>query len=362
MSPAIQEIARSFASLAFACLAARADAAPIALAYDDLDEVKTVRTPLTASNPLRMTGLINNTSTGSIVNELSFVAGSSSLALSAGWLIAPPSNRTLGVNIDLLDSSNAVIASDTFINTNGGLARSSLTASGLIAGAAYRLLFTGTAVGAGRYQIDLVDGSVAPPVPDLLPATPASTDHYLFDTHQGTKSGTATLGPDGTLSIDGVLANDGLSAIDDLFRFRLTGGTLSAGIEWIVCLPGDPLRTVGVNVDVLDSFDTVVISDTFRGLIDGQAFSQFSQSGLPNGDYTLHFTGLGANGGGRYRIDLATNATPPAFQPIVTVPPTAVPEPQVLVLLGSGLLAMAWRRRARRSCNGAVPAEVVVER
>ena len=325
-----------------------AQAAPLELAYDSLSESKTTFSPLNAANPVRLTGLLNNTSPGSIVDTYSFVAGSSSLALTAGWLFTLPANRTTGVNIDLFDATNTVIASDTLISNAGGLAQSRLTATGLVAGAMYHLEFTGTAFGAGRFQIDLVDGATAPPLPIVAPALPASTDHFLFDTHLGTKSATATLDAGDTIVIDGAIANDGAQSIENEFTFRLTGGTVSAGIEWVVGLVTDPLRTVGVNVDLSDSMGNVVLSDSFKGVFNGEAFSQFSASGLPDGDYTLAFTGFGANGGGRFRIDLATSATPPGFRPIVAVPPNAVPEPAPLSLLVAGL-ALLGLTRPRRS-------------
>jgi hypothetical protein len=119
----------------------------------------------------------------------------------------------------------------------------------------------------------------------------------------------------------------------------VTSGTLSAGIEWIVGAQ-DPRRTVGVNVDLLDAFNTVVASDSFVGIFGDQAFSQLLVTSLLSGNYTLRFTGTAVLGG-RYRVHLTTDATPPGFEPINDGPAVVVPEPGSLALLLAAL-ALLW--------------------
>ena len=334
---------RTWLALFAAFVLHAAAAAPIDLVYDSPRESKALGTPLSASTPVRIDGRLAGT--GSIVDTLSFVAGSTALSMSAGWLLAPASNRTVGVNIDLFDSSNMLVASDTFLGSDGTLASSRLAASGLTAGASYRLEFTGTAIGFGRFHMDLADGTVVLPISVLPPVAP-DVNAARFDTRIGSKSFPTTLSAGRSFVIDG--AFDGGGAIDDQFEFVVTDGTLSAGIEWIVNTATDPVRTVGVNVDVFDSLHNLVVSDTFLGVTAGQAFSQLVATGLANGTYTLEFTGLAPNARGRYRIDLATSATAPGFRPIVDVPVLAVPEPSTLALMAWAGMALVLAGRGSR--------------
>jgi hypothetical protein len=336
------EVFRAYLSPLLALAAAvSAHAVPLSLHYDQRFEQKVTFAPLTAASPVRLEGLLTDVISGGIRNEYSFLAGSSAVSLSAGWLTAPLSNRTIGVNIDIVDSSNTLVATDTFIGVVNDLARSQLTASNLTPGANYRVIFTGTAIGFGRYQIDLVDSAFAPPVAPLPPALPVA-DHRLFDTHIGNKTDSDPILASDQLVLDGVLSQDGGFAISNRYTFMLGTDTLSAGIVWVFGDSGEPRRTIGVNVDLLDANDIVVATDTLNGLIDGQAFSQFVASGLAPGEYSLLFTGNGVNGGGRYRIELGTSATAPDFRPIVDVPSTEIPEPGSVALLMLGTLLLGF--------------------
>jgi len=331
-------------------LTSTAFAAPTSLAYDRFVETKTVGSPLQAGTTLRIDGALVDSTTSSIANTLFFTMGSTSLSVSAGWLVAPAQNATVGVNLDLFDFNHNLVASDVFLGVNGSLATSLLNASNLIAGGRYELLFTGSAAQAGRYGLALTAGAPGPAVDTLAAANPPA-NRALFDTHVGEKTLGSTLANGAELIIDGKMEDDALSGIVNEVKFTSTASRLSAGIEWIIGGTTDPQRTVGVNVDIFDASNSLVASDSFQGITDGQAFSQLTASSIGPGAYTLRFTGTAALGG-RYRIHLTTNEVPPGFEAIVDSPPvTNVPEPESWALLAAGLVALVGRgiRRANRT-------------
>jgi len=327
-------------ALLLAAFGATANAAPLTLTYDSYSENKTLETMLAASTPLRLDGLMPDRGGGSVVQTLTFIAGSTDLSMSAGWRIAPTGVRMVGVNIDLFDAASTVVFSDTFGGVNSGLAQSQFLASGLTVGGEYTLMLTGTAIQGGRYQIDLATGGGPLAIPPV-PVVATSADHALFDTLKDDKV-LGSIDPGDMLVLDGIIGESG--AITNVAELTLTGGALSAGITWLIA-PGDQ-RTVGVNVDLLDATNTVVASDTFEGIFSGQAFSNFALDGLV-GNYRLVFTG-NALQGGRYRINLGTSLTPPDFMPI---PTGGVPEPQTWALLVAGFAGVGVAMRRRRASH-----------
>ena len=349
-------ICRSGGALVLACAVMVAAAStpapclalPMTFTFDSVRESKPTTVSLNGASPIHVEGRLRDVTSTAIENTFTFTAGSTSFAMSAAWLVAPLENRTVGVNIDVFDFINTLVVSDTFTGVVGNQATSQFVASGLTPGATYTLHFTGTALQAGRYVLDLVDGSVPPAAVPPIPVVTPVVNQLVFDTHNGTKNLGVNITPGTSFRIDGILPDEKEAGITDSFTFVLTSDTLSAGIEWIVAAGAQ--RTVGVNVDIVDALNNVVASDTFMGLLDGQAFSQFVATGLSPGTYRLLFTGTAALGG-RYHIDLSTDRTPPGFAPIVDA---AVPEPSPLLLLalGSALLlalrAPSGRHKALR--------------
>lgn len=329
--------------------------APLTLTYDSFIESKTIQTPLASDRPIRLDGRLRDIGGGAIDNRFVFVPDSSSLSLSAGWLIQPPGNRTIGVNIDLVDGFNNVVSTDVFLGLDGSLARSQMTATNLVPFARYQLVFTGNAAESGRYQVDLVSGATPPPIAPVAVATPPA-DRAVFDTEVGSKDFGSILAPGGRLQIEGILGPEQVGALTNEIDFATTSSTLSAGITWLVSAPGDPRRLVGVNVDLLDGDGNVVSTDAFEGLFDGQAFSRFSVAGLTPGLYSLRLTG-NAIQEARYRIDLETSATAPDFRPIID-DPVAVPEPatwklMLAAMLGVGILGALRSRQPALDAAGA---------
>ncbi len=326
-------------------IAATAHGAPVTLTYDTFNENKRLLTAIDASTPVRLDGLIPDRNGGALGQTFTFVAGSSDLSMSAGWRVAPPEVRTIGVNIDLFDAANNLVASDVFSGVSGDLAASQFSTSGLTVGAVYTLQFTGTALEGGRYQVDLAAGAAPPPTPPT-PVVPTSPEVSLFDTLSGGKFYGRVFDHGDSLLIDGVFGESG--SIFNVANLTLTGGPLSGGITWLVA-PGD-LRTIGVNVDLFDAANMLVASDSFMGVTDGQAFSNFAVDGLI-GNYRLVFSGT-ATQGGRYRINLGQDLTAPGFMPIPTGG-GVVPEPQswALLLVGFGSMGVALRRRRAGWCQ-----------
>ena len=101
---------------------------------------------------------------------------------------------------------------------------------------------------------------------------------------------------------------------------------------------GSGPRLVGVNIDIFDSSNSLVLSDTFAGVLAGFAHSTFSGDIAP-GTYTLVATG---NGIRESSLDVSMTVQAPA------------PEPATygLLLSGIGLLAFAgWRLKRQDTYN-----------
>jgi hypothetical protein len=90
-----------------------------------------------------------------VSNVLKFRPGESALRVNTSWVVGEPDAkfRLIGVNVDLLDASGSVIASDTFQGLVAGTALSTLLTDGLVPGTLYQLKITGTAVARGSYSM-----------------------------------------------------------------------------------------------------------------------------------------------------------------------------------------------------------------
>ena len=86
-----------------------------------------------------------------------FRAGLTGLTVNASWVILTATSpfRIIGVNVDLLDASDTLVETDTFLGILGGVAHSTLTVDGLTPGAVYRLVFTGSLVTGGSYTMTI---------------------------------------------------------------------------------------------------------------------------------------------------------------------------------------------------------------
>lgn len=129
-------------------LCATAQAATQTAMFNLLTASATVSTPLAAGDTLFVDTLVTS-EVGALLQQVTFTvaAGVSMFEGSAVWQVAPATSagpRLVGVNIDIVDSTNTVVASDTFAGVLAGYAHS--TMSGAIGPGTYTLRATGTGV------------------------------------------------------------------------------------------------------------------------------------------------------------------------------------------------------------------------
>jgi hypothetical protein len=115
--------------------------------------------------------------------------------------------------------------------------------------------------------------------------------------------------------------------------FTLGGGVtgLTGFASWQVSTAAGPgPRLVGVNIDIFDAGNNLVLSDAFAGALGGFAMSSLA----------------GAIGAGTYRLVATGNAV---RDTVFNVSVSAVPEPQTYALLLAGLGVVGWLARQRRA-------------
>ncbi len=167
-------------------------------------------------------------------------------------------------------------------------------------------------------------------------ATPAGATLYVNHFDQLTQS--AVLAPV-LLPGDGVLSQTSvLSAGPELtpsLQFTAGAGVegIQGGVRWVV---GSNVRLVGVDVQPLDSTNTVVANDDFLGLNSGFGISRFGSDALTPGEsYTLRVAETAARIAA-YNLFLSAAGD--------ARPPTDVPAPASIVFMVTGLVGPAAAR------------------
>jgi hypothetical protein len=153
-----------------------------------------------------------------------------------------------------------------------------------------------------------------------------------YENNVGSQTISSSLTTTDVLVISGLL-DSGAGAVDNATIFTVAPGTTNIDLAavWRSGEPGDTLRLISVNIDLLDSSDTVLASDTFTGTLDGFAHSVLSFAGLTAGEeYTIRLTGDNTNVG-QYKIDA-----------------TFVPLPSAFLLLGPALVGLGLTGARRR--------------
>jgi hypothetical protein len=116
--------------------------------FNVLNATSTLTTPFASGDTLRLDTLVTQ-EFGALDKSITFTvaAGVTEFFGRAAWEISTPQGpgpRLVGVNIDLLDASDSVVASDTFEGVIGGFAVSSI--AGAITPGVYTMRATGNGV------------------------------------------------------------------------------------------------------------------------------------------------------------------------------------------------------------------------
>lgn len=271
--------------------------------------------------------------TGALGNTVVFNvgAGVTSFTGAAAWEIGTATGldpRLIGVNIDIFDASNALVASDAFSGVSNGFAVS--TFEGSIAPGTYRAVVTGTGVRTSSLDLSLTFAGTPSNAPPPAPAG------FL----QQSSTVAAPIGAGDTVLIDSaVIGRTGAlrQAVTFTAGAGVTGFTSNAAWE-ITTASGFGPRLIGVNIDLLDADDNLVFSDNFGGVL-GNSFALSSFAGaLTPGTYTLVATGTAVRD---VMFDVSLTLTGDRV--------AAVPEPATYALMLAGFGALAWvgQRRQR---------------
>ena len=137
------------ALLLAATFAQHAQAATQAVTLNVLNAAVTMPTPFLAGDNLRLDTLVT-TQVGALLQTVTFTvgAGVGSFSGQAAWEVGAAAGtgpRLIGVNLDVFNISNVLVASDSGVVVANGFATSSFASSAISPGV-YRLVATGTGV------------------------------------------------------------------------------------------------------------------------------------------------------------------------------------------------------------------------
>ena len=174
----------------------------------------------------------------------------------------------------------------------------------------------------------------------LLPSQAgAVTQAVIFDALNASATLPTPLSAGDNLVLDTLVTTE-VGALLQSITFTVGAGVnaLTGFAAWqISTATGTGPRLIGVNIDLFDATDTLVVSDAFAGTLGGFAASTFD-SAIGPGTYKLVATGTGVRDSS---LDLSLEFT------------GAVPEPATyaLMLVGIAATATLTRRRGRSGRN-----------
>ncbi len=139
----------------------------------------------------------------------------------------------------------------------------------------------------------------------------AATQTVYFDTLNATTTAPALAADDVLVVATHIRGQTG--ALNHSVIFSVAAGVteISGRATWAISTaPGPGPRLIGVNIDIFNASNALVLSDTFSGTLGGGADSTFANTALAPGVYTLRATGTGVRDS-VYELALEFSGTPP---------------------------------------------------
>ena len=218
--------------LSWIFMAQPAGAAVQAIFFDTLAASVPVAPTLQAGDTLLLDTLVRG-QTGALSQSLTFNvgAGVSSLSGLAAWAVSPAAGlgpRLIGLDVNIFDSADQLVASDSFSGVTSGFASSSFSSIALAEGA-YRLVATGTGIRDSMFDLALSFEGTTPAVPSVsggaLPVQGPSTAEKtaFFQQLQDTRTITTEFTAGDTLLVDSLVV-DGTGALTQTTVFKVGQG------------------------------------------------------------------------------------------------------------------------------------------
>ncbi len=139
----------------------------------------------------------------------------------------------------------------------------------------------------------------------------AATQTIYFDTLNASTTAPALAADDVLFVATHIRGQAGALSHTVIFSVAAGVTEISGRATWAVSTAiGPGPRLIGVNIDIFNASNALVLSDTFGGTLSGGADSTFVSTALTPGIYTLRMTGTGVRDS-VYNLALEFSGTPP---------------------------------------------------
>jgi hypothetical protein len=163
----------------------------------------------------------------------------------------------------------------------------------------------------------------------------AATQYVDYGNRVASATVATPLNSGDTLFLDTFTTEVGALLQTTTFTLGPDVGSFTGNAAWLVRGAADAgPRLVGVNIDVLDSLDNVVASDSFVGLLANFAHSVFDLTGIAPGTYRVVATGTGVRDSS---LDISLTFA------------NAIPEPAAIAMMIAGLVAVGALSQRKRT-------------